>query len=130
MQITQKCKPGFICTRRSVAIKLTRANMDRMHPSYTSTACRCKSRMHSSNLTIICLYVCVYIWHTYINIYGQASGVPSPPPPSPNGMVWYGVGGGGGLARAERVRAVGAAAGETARRHRPGQHSTQALRMP
>ena len=60
-------------------------------------------------------------------IYGQASGVPSPPP---NGMVWYGVGRGVWLACAERVGAVGAAAGETARRHRPGQHSTQALRKP
>ena len=28
------------------------------------------------------------------------------------------------------VGAVGAAAGETARRHRQGQHSTQALRKP
>ena len=61
----------------------------------------------------------VYIW----------SGVWRSQPPPPHGMVWYGVGG-GGLACAERVRAVGAAAGETAGRHRPGQHSTQALRKP
>ena len=57
---------------------------------------------------------------------------PTPPPPPPNGMVWYGVGGGGGLACAERGwgGAVGAAAGETARRHRQGRHSTQALCKP
>ena len=83
--------------------------------------------------------MCTYM-HTYIHmqtdrqtdrqtgIYGQASGVPSPPPP-PNGMVWYGAGGGGWRVR-RGVGAVGAAAGETARRHRPGQHSTQALRKP
>ena len=48
--------------------------------------------------------------------YGQASGV---------------VGGGGGSWRVRRgVGAVGAAAGETARRHRPGQQSTQTLRKP
>ena len=46
------------------------------------------------------------------------------PTPPPNGMVWYGGVGGGGLACA------GTGAGETAWRHRPGQHSTQALRKP
>ena len=46
--------------------------------------------------------------------------------PPPNGMVWYGVGG-GELACAERGGAVGAVAGEMARRHRLGQHSTQAI---
>ena len=53
---------------------------------------------------------------------------PAPPPR----MVWSGTGwGGGGGWRVRRgVGAVGAAAGETARRHRPGQHSTQALRKP
>ena len=47
-------------------------------------------------------------------------------------MVWSGTGsGGGGGWRVRRgVGAVGAAAGETARRHRQGQHSTQALRKP
>ena len=30
----------------------------------------------------------------HVDIYGQASGVPSPPDP-PNGMVWYCKGGGG-----------------------------------
>ena len=53
-----------------------------------------------------------------------------PAPPPPNGMVWYGVGGGGGWRVRRGVGAVGAAAGETARRHRQGQHSTQALRKP
>ena len=53
-----------------------------------------------------------------------------PPPPPPNGMVWYGVGGGGGWRVRRGVGAVGAAAGETARRDRQGRHSTQALRKP
>ena len=54
----------------------------------------------------------------------------SQPPPPP--MVWSGTGwGGGGGWRVRRgVGAVGAAAGETARCHRQGQHSTQALRKP
>ena len=61
---------------------------------------------------------------------GQASGVPSPPH-SPPPMVWSGTGWGGGGWRVRRgVGAVGAAAGETARRHRQGRHSTQALRKP
>ena len=65
--------------------------------------------------------------YPYTGIYGQASGVPSPPPP----MVWSGTGWGGGGWRVRRgVGAVGAAAGETARRHRQGRHSTQALRKP
>ena len=57
-----------------------------------------------------------------------------PAPPPANGMVWYGVGGGGRGGLAWRVLsgvgAVGAAAGETARRHRQGRHSTQTLRKP
>ena len=66
-------------------------------------------------------YIYIYIW----------SGVwRSQPPPPPNGMVWYGVGGGGGWRVRRGVGAVGAAAGETARRHRQGRHSTQALRKP
>ena len=43
-------------------------------------------------------------------------------------MVWSGMGWGGGWRVLRGVGAVGAAAGETARRHRQGRHSTQALR--
>ena len=53
------------------------------------------------------------------------------PPPLP--MVWSGTGWGGGGWRVRRgvgAVAVEAAAGETARRHRQGQHSIQALRKP
>ena len=84
----------------------------------------------------VCIYIYTYIhirtsnMFIHVDIYGQASGVPSPPAP-PNGMVWYCKGGGGLGWRVRRgAGAVGAAAGETARRHRPGQHSTQALRKP
>ena len=47
--------------------------------------------------------------------------------PPPHGLV-RGGGGGGGWRVRRGVGAVGAAAGETARRHRQGRHSTQALR--
>ena len=70
--------------------------------------------------------ICMYIY-----IYGWSGVWRCQPPPTP--MVWSGAGwgGGGGSWRVRRgVGAVGAAAGETARRHRPGQHSTQALRKP
>ena len=54
-----------------------------------------------------------------MDVYGVIIYVPGfwfSSPPSPNGMVWYG----GGAWRVRRgVGAVGAAAGETARRHRP-----------
>ena len=48
-------------------------------------------------------------------------------------MVWSGTGwegGGGGWRVLRGVGAGGAAAGEMARRHRQGRHSTQALRKP
>ena len=51
-----------------------------------------------------------------------------PASPSPNGMVWNGVRGAGVCGKGGG--AVGAAAGETAGRHRQGQHSTQTLRKP
>ena len=69
------------------------------------------------------IHVCVLV-HIYIYIW---SGVWRSPPPPP--MVWSDTGGGGWRVR-RGVGAVGAAAGETARRHRQGQHSTQALRKP
>ena len=79
--------------------------------------------IHLHIRTHMYMYIDMYV---YIAIYGQASGVPSPPPP------WYGLvrGGGGGWRVRRGVGAVGTAAGETARRHRQGRHSTQALRKP
>ena len=72
--------------------------------------------------SMACMRICMYAYMV------RRLAFPAPPP---NGTVWYGVGGGAGGWRVRRaVGAVGAAAGETARRHRPGQHSTQALRKP
>ena len=66
--------------------------------------------------------------HTYIYIYMvRRLAFPAPPaPPKWYGLVW----GGGGWRVRRGVGAVGAAAGETARRHRQGQHGTKALRKP
>ena len=83
------------------------------------------------------MYKCIYIYthyikydiHVYVYIYiymVRRLAFPAPPPPP---MVWSGTGGGGWRVL-RGVRAVGAAAGETARRHRQGRHSTQALRKP
>ena len=69
------------------------------------------------------MYVCMYIYMV------RRLAFPAPPPPPP--MVWSGTGcgggGGGGWRVLRGVGAVGAAAGETARRHRQGRHSTQAI---
>ena len=61
-----------------------------------------------------------------VNAPGCVTSVFHPPTPYQTTPL----GGGEGWRVRRGVGAVGAAARETARRHRPGQHSTQALRKP
>ena len=84
---------------------------------------------HGHAYTLTYTYTYVYV-HRYVCVYSYIwSGVWRSQPPPP--MVWSGTGWGGGGWRVRRgVGAVGTAAGETARRHRQGRHSTQALRKP
>ena len=62
------------------------------------------------------IYYILYTIYIYVYMVRRLA-FQAPPPRPPNGMVWYGVGGGGWRVR-RGVGAVGAAAGETARRHR------------